>query len=103
MGAVGAGADEARILSEELAQGLDIACDDGLGSGFEAGVGGIAALEGSNLPGELRPAFKSVGAGEDKLGLGQREFAGRALRVNELLELRDPLLAVRGPRASDVG
>ena len=44
MGALGAGSDEARVLSEKTAEGLDVAGDNGIGGGFETGVGGIAAL-----------------------------------------------------------
>jgi hypothetical protein len=69
-----------------LAQGLDIACDDGIGSGFEAGVGGIAALEGSNLPGELGPAFKSVGSRDEELRIGQ---LGGRFGLNSALDASD--------------
>ena len=74
MGPLRAGGDEAGVLGEELAQGLDVAGDDGVRGGFEAGVGGIATLEGLYSAGELGPAFKAVFASHGKLCVRERWF-----------------------------
>ena len=65
MGARRAGRDEARVLGEEFAQGLNVAGDDGVRRGFEAGVGGF------EMAGELGPVLKAMGLGDEQLRVGQ--------------------------------